>query len=159
MRYNYSWCSFANVCLTFCKTPVICSYLPVESGKFSKLIKLQIFFENFSDGGNLLYGDVLCNTGVPKSIDFTLPWLVLIPFWRIRFNSGVISLLGGGISDFDIEFEELLFDEISEFDFWSSTSSCFFIFSNSDNDGEFARKEGDVVSSWNVLYKNVYLIF
>lgn len=57
--------------LTFCKTPDICSYLPVESGKFSKLITSQMSLENFSDDGSLLYGEVLGNIGVPKCMDLT----------------------------------------------------------------------------------------
>lgn len=70
--------------LTFCKTPDICSYLPVESGKFSKLITSQISLENFSDDGNLLYGDVLGNIGVPKCIDLTEAWFISEDLWGIE---------------------------------------------------------------------------
>lgn len=33
-----------------------------------------MFWENFSDDGNLLYGDALDNTGVPKCTDLMEDW-------------------------------------------------------------------------------------
>lgn len=57
--------------LTFCKTPVICSYFPVEFGKFSKLITGETSFEKLSGLGNFEYGEALFSIGVPKLLTFT----------------------------------------------------------------------------------------
>lgn len=102
-----------------------------------------MFLENFSDAGNLLYAEILCNIGVPKSIDLIEPWLVF------KFCN-VGELLDKGVSDVIVVFKLFLSDASGldcELVSSSSTSNCFFMFSNSDRDGEFALDEGVAVSS------------
>lgn len=57
---------------TFCKTPVICSYFPVELGKFSKLITGEMSREKLSGFGSLENGEALFKIGVPKQLFFTM---------------------------------------------------------------------------------------
>lgn len=67
---HYQLLRFLSVVRTLARTFVICSYLPVELGKFSKLIMSLTPTMKFSCFGNIEYGDVLFKMGVPNALHF-----------------------------------------------------------------------------------------
>lgn len=85
---GHSLLSLESRVLTFFRRPLICSYLPVESGRFSKLMTSQMFTENLSAEGSLANGDTLWSIGVPRSTDLVLPMRLfgVLQFGVVSFN-------------------------------------------------------------------------
>lgn len=106
-----SLCKLLIAVLTFCRIPVICSYLPVAFGKFSKLITGEMFCEKLSGFGSLEYGDAPFRIGVPKLLVLT------------------IALVSFVSTSHDFVLSEVVFVS-------NSAKSCCFLLSRSINDGD-----------------------
>lgn len=133
---RHSLWSSVRVVRTFWIRPHICSYLPVASGRFSKLITSQISFENFSEDGSLLYGEELWMIGVPRSTDLTL----LLSIVGVEKTDCILLFFGVRTESDSERLVESNFWEHSKLEGESALSSSarsnFFARSKSYRDGE-----------------------